>query len=127
MKEQLISFKTAKLAKERGFNWKTSQCYTAPNSKTGLLSALGHLRDWNKKSMVSVSAPTQSLLQRWLREEHNLYVMPIFNQGLSEQINCKVFKKTEGNLPEYLGAYKGFSSYEEALEEGLYGALNLKI
>lgn len=64
MKEDLISFDTAKLAKEAGF----------PQDILGM--------SWyNKDGKISnlslgtdIKAPTQSLLQKWLREIYNIYI-----------------------------------------------------
>lgn len=125
MKEQLISFKTAKLAKEKGFDIplqhtvaNINQLYDVDNNKIHTNST--SVDNWNKFSTV-ISAPTQSLLQRWLREKH----------GISVLINC-----IDENLYNYEIVYfnckknqiygKGLRLfYEEALEEGLQKALKL--
>jgi hypothetical protein len=65
------------------------------------------------------SAPTQSLLQRWLREEHNIYV---------EVIICNLLDKIYEYEVSTIGSHKlgsDFKTYEQALEEGLYEALKL--
>ena len=129
MQEEIISVKTAKLAAKKGFN---VPCFYSVDGDNNVFELeLDFIGNGYTETVLELLddgeylAPTQSLLQKWLREEHNLYVMPIFNQGLSEQINCKIFKKAEGDLSECLGAYKGFSSYEEALEVGLFETLRL--
>lgn len=90
MTEQLISFKTAMIAKKVGFNWILGFC------------------------------ATQSLLQKWLREEHNLYVNHLLSPA---GIYIEIFKY--GKCILTLGADGGYLNYEEALEIGLQEALKL--
>lgn len=69
MEDQLISFETAKLAKEKGFEEKTKTWYNFSG-----LSVSGEQSQYpsNDKRFPSYSRPTQSLLQRWLREKHRI-------------------------------------------------------
>ena len=87
MKEQIIAFETAILAKEKGFNTTLDQ------------------------------TPTQSLLQKWIRETHSLdiivnsnligYGYIIYNRiPLANIVNSNVYQ-----------------TYEEALEKGLFESL----
>src|SRR5574344_1435863 len=69
IKEQYISFETAKLAKEKRFNEPVCTHYT----KTGTIWHCNDKEDFNESSGV-YSRPTQSLLARWLREVHNMCV-----------------------------------------------------
>ena len=57
MTDTLVSFAAAILAKEKGFNEPCSHRYN--------VGATSELND--------LLAPTQSLLQRWLREKHNIF------------------------------------------------------
>jgi hypothetical protein len=73
MKEQLITFETAKLAKEKGFDEICKGFYYA-----------GHYETWkegeetNNSSEIfdsnSCTAPTQGLLQKWLREIYDIHI-----------------------------------------------------
>ena len=66
MKEQLISFSTAKLAKEKGFdNYDVANYY-----REGINYALNNSGTSTIKEVGNYPAPTQSLLQKWLREKH---------------------------------------------------------
>lgn len=111
--DKLISFETAILAKEKGFNEVCLNNYALDGNS------------YDRKP-VGLSAPTQSLLQDWLREKHNIYIviLPTINM-------CWAFKIINiGNenieLPPYDGvdAYD-YSVYEEALEAGLFEGLKL--
>lgn len=66
MKEQIISFETAKLAKGKGFNLPTKAYY----GKTGNLhypQIQKGLVNWNKSE--SYSAPTKSQLEEWEKQQ----------------------------------------------------------
>ena len=78
--------------------------------------------DKSRGYFETFSAPTQSLLQKWLREEHNIfaYCLPCeHNKGWYWQItifpeDCITDFELEKN-----------KSYEQALEDGLFEALKL--
>ncbi len=108
MEEQLISFETAKLAKGRGF--KKEWCSIAYKEDKKLYMDTGLYTNY--------PAPTQSLLQKWLREKHRIYVIPLFDEpyGWTIGINSKTVKF---NLNLF------FNTYEEALEKGLQESLKL--
>ncbi|HSH24898.1 MAG TPA: hypothetical protein VLA13_05095, partial [Massilibacterium sp.] len=69
MKEQLVTYETAKLAMENGFPQKDGVDYYLEN---GNLSTAPFTDYINGKTIAT--APTQSLLQKWLREEHNTQI-----------------------------------------------------
>ena len=118
MEEQLILFDTAKLAKEKGF--------TNPT----VLSCWLESRDpkWNNahtqrdkvpyitEGCYFILQPTQSLLQRWLREKHGL-ILCVEYTGIT---GIKWCYEIHGRLKTYTG-----NSYEETLEAGLLEALKL--
>jgi len=76
-----------------------------------------------------VSAPTQALLQRWLREVHNIVIVILPYIGyLSKRKSWAMEYMLLTNLYDnYLFEIDTaeYHSYEEALEEGLEGALDL--
>ncbi len=123
MEETLVTIKTAKLAKEKGFNIEVNAFY---NTYTALTKHGKHenvsFKDWNnydepigKRGKCYTSAPSQSILQKWLREVHNIVVLPWYN----------LEKNTwEIHIPNIY--YKSdFKEFEEALEIGLQEALKL--
>lgn len=159
MEEQLITFETAKLTKEKGFNIPTYTSYIGgifhenedePNGYDGY--DLASKEDWNKEGWVfskdggsclgckldnikyfeAYTVPTQSLLQRWLREVHKIDVQPIctykqirfYHLGIifingKNQVDTIILKD------EDMPTNKLFNSYEEALEAGLREALKI--
>jgi hypothetical protein len=129
MKEELIVFETAKLAKEKGFDW-DCESYYKPNTKE-LPSNLNGKRSWNHvvPAKEYYSAPTQSLLQKWLREKHNIHI-PVnwvykksYDTDVDWHYNVKGIGLTSNNLID-LDETK-FNTYEKALEVGLLEALKL--
>lgn len=126
MTEQLITFETAKLAKEKGFDEITDFIFSIEmDIKSGgwideNINGLKHSDGDNP----FVSAPTQSLLQKWLREEHNIhFIIKVFYDSLLNKTTYVADPiqlgqgKTKRLLPK--------DTYEEALEAGLFEALNL--
>lgn len=114
MKEELISFETAKLTKEIGFDEATYKWYyhTYGLNGKGGSSTMGEdfLFHHSKRGKLYYPAPTQSLLQKWLREKHGVFVWlkPKWSVYIDEH---------------HLITEK--DCYEEALEIGLQKALKI--
>jgi hypothetical protein len=120
LRESIVLFRTAELAMNKGFNYPTCPLYRINDKELELPETpeeFAQYRNWNEYS-DSVSAPTQSMLAKWLREERkiNLWVMPA---GLGY-----ICYYTEVNSPEEAGRTSG-NKYEEVLEKGLFEALKL--
>ena len=132
MKDQLITFETAKLAKEKGLNELCSSCYDSKgivhhnylengsSSDTEFRVDLEDLfENFNNYGKTVYSAPTQTILQRWLREVHNIecYAYPYKDH------------QADNNDPfEYRASRRGiqsFETFEEALENELKEGLKL--
>ena len=69
MEDTLISFETAKLAKDKGFKKVYCNAYYLENGQ--IIKNTIH-RNLHLEFKNEYSAPTQSLLQRWLREVHDI-------------------------------------------------------
>jgi hypothetical protein len=69
--EEICTYEVCKLAKEKGFNVPTFGYYRLD---TGDWYRADVCADWND-SIIRSSAPTQSLLQRWLREEKSIQIV----------------------------------------------------
>ena len=116
MQEQLITFETAKVAKEKGFQYNTdNNLYYNSNGYLNILQF----------SEEDVPAPTQSLLQRWLREKYNqhIYLFPLDNGKWGFE-NNSISINLDHIFINYMYEGKEYNSYEEALEVGLQEALN---
>ena len=135
MKEQLVEFETAKLAKEVGFN---EFCYSLYQDEQCLLKDCFEynpsLKYYNSEYKPSsdnpewflanaCSAPPQSLLQRWLYEKHQIWVnsQPLFSKNECVGVSLSI---TSWKFPIVTISYAGYDVYE-VLEEGLQEALKL--
>ena len=125
MEEQLISFETAKLAKEKSFNPKV-ELYYSKNTKTYSIT------------YGDYPAVSQSVLQLWLREKYDIHLSIEFSGdhkkyavgGFDENLNKKLdIRPRINNLPEhkcnFIRKVWKYKSYENALEFGLQEALKL--
>lgn len=126
--EDIISFETAKLAKSKGFifdgrtnSWLET---TLPYHEDGTRGF--NFRDKGE----TFGAPTQALLQKWLREKYGIMVVSNYRKFSVKR--CEGFFYTVGTkkywtLNEYFGEtlFKGFLTYEEALEAGLQVGLKM--
>ena len=111
MKDKIINFKTAKLAKDKGFNIHCIECYTFDGKPT--LDIDGRLEENNK-----MYAPTQTLLQKWLREKHKIviYIQPKMHLYYEWHIIT-----TNNHIISSERSY----DWEELLESALYESLKL--
>lgn len=130
MKEQLVSFETAKLAKELGFNWKVRTYYGhACNPHIAYDKEDYSIPvDFNSNDYKGlISAPTQSLLNKWIRDVHKHYIdiriCSIHSHNYGKYSVCNVFDISTGS--DNLLLCITHKTYEKALEHGLYCALNL--
>jgi hypothetical protein len=134
MKEKRIQFQTSELAKAKGFNLEVNTFFNVHE----VLIEHGHygnvsFKDWNnynepigKKGKCYNSAPTQSLLQAWLRDIHNIVVLADFDKnkdgkGIMYTTNWQPMEEL------HKGGYSDeqYNTYEEALEVGLIEGLKL--
>ena len=140
MQEQLITFETAKLAKEKGFIECVINYYHIHEGLTEpvLIDEINILlknykrpyevrKNCNTVStefgyIENFSAPTQSLLQKWLREVHNIYVEISFNQKY-ENTRFGYIVRTQSTC--FHTRDFSYKTYEEALEIGLQEGLKL--
>jgi hypothetical protein len=155
MKDQLVLFETAKLAEQKDFNGlclyriHCSHFHTVinniiPKNVSIMNDMLPSLEDWNHKQHKNpnrgpnltglyLSIPTQSLLQKWLREKHKIDVGAYSNASgyhwdHNKSFNINWFSGgihiADSNMtgPNNAG---GWDTYEDALEAGLVNALNL--
>ena len=153
MKKDLILFETAKLAKEKGFDelvlykysdkgvlyisYTTEQYYGIETLEEFIDEECGFTKNselpWNniyrseyenEKVNIVVTAPTQSELQKWIREKHNIHIQVWYDNthNFGYPYLYKIYD--QNNEPvDSDGWY--YDNWEEALEEGLQKALKL--
>ena len=85
--EELVNYTTAKLAQEKGFDIPTQDKYQFINWEHPEMGTIlnqgerrfGGVSNWNHSCFQDmyrqyVSAPTQSQLQKWIREENSIHI-----------------------------------------------------
>ena len=120
IEEQFVSFDTAKMLKEAGFDVPCTSQY----SDIGVQWESTSLSNFNADDWA-YSCPTQALAARWLREVHNihLFVNYFFEDNMWFYVTVDLTESDEikGIHPNE----SNYESYEEALEAGLQEALKL--
>ena len=135
MKEELISFETAKLAKEKGFDIYVNQIFKIAkkdnafwNIKKGDIQEHGVLKLKNQNIIEDLfweiyARPTQSLLQKWLREKHNLHIVIKPHYNSVQKRRWYSYAVIELIKTGHVIQKNGCLTYEDALEEALQEAL----
>ena len=116
--DEICTYEVCKLAKEKGFDWICPHYFRTKNKD---LFRVFPCEDWSDIE-DRINAPTQSLLQRWLREEKkwNIVVRMYENEGYYWFI-----QNSKGKLQESYFTYADemFATYELALDDALKYAL----
>jgi hypothetical protein len=113
--EEICTYEVCKLAKEKGFNVQTFDWYDyTGNYNKGFIPHKLHECPRYKEYY----APSQSLLQRWLREEKGLHITVAFDQN---EFWWQIENLATGDYG--YGETLGFDTYELALEDALKYAL----
>ena len=124
MEEKLVSYNVAKLAKEVGFNVVTEYRFFYNSELT--------TKTPSQSSKPTIYAPTQGLLQKWLREIHNIEISvraikwenTELKTGLA--LDSYEYEMYPLNKPYYIyHKVSGFKTYEQALEQAILESLKL--
>ena len=135
MEDEIVSFETAMLLKEKGFNEPCSYYYEDDElyklayyhgDGAGFVCNNSPVNDRLLCEEMQCTAPTQSLAQKWLREIHNItfnanphsndgkivYVVTIKVISNKKHVDFNVMMDTSNRATM-------FETYEYAIEEGL--------
>ena len=139
MEEHVISFETAKLAKKFGFpqdlfntSWYNRlgklngrvdinadgvEIYASFDAYRAPTAIKVSREEYDEAKTIKYSAPRQSLLQKWFRDEKKFIITPYtnFNNWMCKIIHPDWEDEIEIHKTETNGY---FSTYEEALEQG---------
>ena len=101
--EDYVSFETAKLLKEKGFDWdcETKRFYPEP--------------DYDQESPNGVYAPTLQMAMNWLREVHNFHIWTEPNHDKEGLYNAHVKVGWWSN--NWAGI--GYNTHEKACEAAI--------
>lgn len=128
MTEEFVTLETAKLLKEKGFKEDVFTFYEVDCVEGDMILSETYdvSENFNEKNDC-LSAPSQSLAQKWLRETKNIHIC-VYNCacGYGYEIS-KADNGTHITSSVYEGPNDGgkWDVYEDALEAGLQEALKL--
>ena len=113
--DEICTYEVCKLAREKGFDVQTFDWYDyTGNYNKGFIPHKLHECPRYKEYY----APTQGLLQRWLREEKGYYVYPYYDNN-EFKWTYSTREKTGDMWILLVGETPNFDEYEEAMEAGL--------
>lgn len=124
--EQFVTLETARLAKQAGFDWEC-WAYWLSDYANGELEQKAPFEnravpyDYNNEPGARyrkgdmLSAPTQSVLQRWLRELHNLIIVVKPYYGKEVVYGYIIYQEAEGCIKRIEDGIVD-RSYEPTLE-----------
>lgn len=136
--DEICTYEVCKLAKEKGFDVPTDRYYHIYDDVIEAQNSLEMTGDgcadfYNSLNQCRCAAPTQSLLQRWLREEKKIYVCPSIISDYEDDFHPHItywtfiIVNTESGDSIYREYErvdeKRFDTYELALEDALKYAL----
>ena len=113
MIEDYVSYETAKLLKERGFDGECRDYY----STDGHFYSEDFKSDWNHggEAIVIFSAPTLQMAMKWLREVHNIFIQ-VELYSKYDNYCFELFQNTHRLIIEHREVY---NSYEESCEAAI--------
>ena len=121
MTEDYVSFETAKLLKERGFNWEVHRSYLVNDN----VFIPGDINDVPLRK-DAIRIPTLQMAMKWLREVHRLHVAVIPNsfdfehQDVQDGWGCEVMHLSDLSYDSnYEFFEKKYSTYEEACDAAI--------
>lgn len=119
--EDYISFETAKLLKEKGFEYNPDESYWLIDANNTLywISSIGAY-DYVDVPTESFQRPkngyrlvTQAMAMKWLREVHHIFIRVI--QSNIDYCACEIYY----NRVKHYEFQESFNSYEEACEAAI--------
>ena len=110
--EDYVSFETAKLLKERGFDCECHRYFWIAKDGNAILDYSYSEMDSNA-DMLYYSAPTLQMAMKWLREVHKIFIRVI--QSHIEYCACEIYY----GIVNYYNFIESFASYEEACEAAI--------
>ena len=141
MKEEKVSLKTAKIIKEKGFDIGVNHFYTEylktrksdnPSFRmtkgeveleSGYFINNHTLSDLSNINYINYAAPTQSMVQKWLREKYNIDVSSLPKRRQTDNKKIYIYSLHENGGESKIS--EGYLTHEEAFEIGLQEALKL--
>lgn len=124
--EDYVSFETAKLLKEKGFDESTSMVYMSYGDLCKL-NRYDSIRNSNyndiTKNYFEYTAPTLQMAMKWLREKHNLHIDALITYQYFPRKYEVHIMHTEKHEDIVVNPGTNFNTNEEACEAAIRYAL----
>ena len=129
--ENYVSFETAKLLKEKGFDEPCQFLYFSKYKQEGDFVGNFNTKKNSEINEASYSAPTLQMAVQWIQETHNILIVADYDYECTDTSWCfKVYRLGENGKPErvaitgtyydYSGEHKqivGYRDYERSYED----------
>ena len=86
MNEAYVSYETAKLLKEKGFDWECRAYWHENNKELIESQSPCYLRNITNPCWFGNTAPTQQMAMRWLIETHNIHIETHFLRASGDYV-----------------------------------------
>ena len=124
IEEQFVSFDTAKLLKDAGFEANLKTMYVEEEKDEWAFWDSGAKRSDYNYFDDTIACPTQALAARWLREVHNVAIYSLYDDDM-EQWFYVVDAFTKNPVINGFQSGSEYDDYESAFEDGLREAIKL--
>ena len=128
IEESYVSFETAKLLKEAGFEANLKTRYVEEEKDEWAFWESGTKRSDYNYFDDTIACPTQALAARWLREKHRIVVDVTFIPPSVDGDEWQYFIGEMDDMVwegDFESSDRKYSTYEEAFEAGLQEAIKL--
>ena len=123
IEESYVSFDTARMLKEAGFDVPCRSYYELEDGEIVMKDSIGS-SDYNAYEDTVCSRPTQALAARWLREVYNVAIYSLYDDDM-EQWFYVVDAFTKNPVINGFQSGSEYDDYESAFEDGLREAIKL--
>lgn len=124
IEENYVSFDTAKLLKEAGFEANLKTRYVEEEKDEWAFWGSGTKRSDYNYFDDTIACPTQALAARWLREVYNVAIYSLYDDDM-EQWFYVVDAFTKNPVINGFQSGSEYDDYESAFEDGLREAIKL--
>jgi hypothetical protein len=111
--EDYVSFETAKLLKEKGFD---GGCRARYGTAGSFSYERFEIEESDREMYNAILAPTLQMAMKWLREKYNLF--PVVEPFLTEETKPKYWVNVIwcNSIPKYSESKRNYYTPEQALE-----------
>lgn len=114
--EDYVSFETAKLLKEKGFDEKCHMCW---DEVTKTMESADEYATNSELLATYISAPTLYVAMKWLRKVHEIFIRPNISFLYPIRYYCEIFCYGDNLKTQQDVTTENFESPEEACEAAI--------